>query len=170
MISTLLAENPTLARNLFLVAVAASAVLGFLLHRSRRSRVLGVLAIIGLVGTLSLTMSPSGGHAATFCAIQFSLPFQGIDTLANVAMMLPLTLFAALRLHRPLPVFAAVSGLPALIELVQGLVPTLGRACDTNDWFMNSVGAGLGAVLATAIITVEARRPQRPGQNAAVDD
>ena len=162
MISTLLAENPTLVRILFVVAVAASAVTGWLLYRSRRSRALVVLAAISLVGTLALTLSPSSGRATAFCTVQFSVPFQGIDTLANVALMLPLALFAALRLRRPLPVFAAVSGLSALIELLQALVPTLGRACDTDDWFMNTVGAALGASLAVVVITVvQARRPER---------
>ena len=132
MISTLLAQNPTLVRILFVVAVVASAVLGWLLHRSGRSRALTVLATIGLVGILALTMSPSSGRATAFCTVQFTVPFLGIDTLANVAMMLPLTLFAALRLGRPLLVLAAVSVLSALIELLQAAVPTLGRACDTR--------------------------------------
>lgn len=161
MISTLLAENPALARVLFLVAVAASTVLGWLLHRSHRPRALVVLATIGLFGTLALTLTPSSGRATVFCTVQFSVPFQGVETLANVALMLPLTLFAALRLGRPLPVLAAVSGMSALIELFQALVPILGRACDTNDWFMNTVGAALGALLAVVIIAVEARRPER---------
>jgi glycopeptide antibiotics resistance protein len=161
-ISTLLAENPTLVRILFVVVVASSTVIGWLLHQSRRSSALLILATISLVGTLALTLSPSSGFATAFCTVQFSVPFQGIDTLANVAMMLPLTLFAALRLGRPLPVFAAVSCLSALIELLQALVPTLGRACDTNDWFMNTIGAALGAVLAVVISTVvEAHRSGR---------
>jgi VanZ family protein len=161
-ISTLLAENPTLVRILFVVAVAMSTVIGWVLHRSRRFRALMVLAAISLVGTLALTLSPSSGFATAFCTVQFSVPFQGIDTLANVAMMLPLTLFAALRLGRPLPVFAAVSCLSALIELLQALVPTLGRACDTDDWFMNTIGAAFGAVLAVVITSVvEAHRPER---------
>ena len=167
MISTLLAENPVLVRVLLAVAVVACTVLGRLLHRTCRSGALSVLATIGLLGTVALTLSPSSGRATVFCTVQFSVPFQGLDTLANVAMMLPLTLFAALRLCRPLAVFAAVSGLSALIELFQALVPTLGRACDTNDWFMNTAGAALGALLAIAIISIEARCPERPRQRRA---
>ncbi|HEX8509219.1 MAG TPA: hypothetical protein VF635_06950, partial [Propionibacteriaceae bacterium] len=119
MISTLLAENPTLVRVLFVVAMAASTVLGALLHRSDRSGLLAFLAIVGLLGALALTLWPSGGRAGIFCTVQFSIPFQGIDTLANLALMLPLTLFTALRLGRPLPVFVAVSGFSALVELFQ---------------------------------------------------
>ena len=157
-ISTLLAENPTLVRVLFVVAMAASTVLGALLHRSDRSGLLAFLAIVGLLGALALTLWPSGGRAGIFCTVQFSIPFQGIDTLANLALMLPLTLFTALRLGRPLPVFVAVSGFSALVELFQALVPALGRACDTNDWFMNTIGAALGGFIAIAIIAGEARR------------
>lgn len=161
MISTLLAEHPVLVRVLFVVAVVACFVLGWLLHRVREPLPLAVLATIGLLGALALTLSPSSGRAALFCTVQFSVPFKGLETLANVAIMVPLTLFAALWLRRPLAVFGAVSGLSAFIELFQALVPTLGRACDTNDWLMNTVGATLGALLATVILSVEARRPER---------
>ncbi len=51
-----------------------------------------------------------------------------------------------------------MTGLSALIELVQAVVPDLGRSCDTNDWFMNTVGAAIGAMIATAIIALTARR------------
>jgi VanZ family protein len=160
-ISTLLAEHPVLVRVLFVLAVVATFVLGWLLHRVRKPLPLTVLATIGLLGALALTLFPSSGRAVVFCTVQFSVPFRGLDTLANVAMMLPLALFAALRLRRPLAVFGAVSGLSALIELGQALVPTLGRACDTDDWLMNTVGAAVGALLAAVIIAVEARRPER---------
>lgn len=158
MISTTLAEHASVVRALFWVAVAASAMLGWLLHRSGRQRALCVLAAVSLAGPLALTVSPSGGRASAFCAVQISVPFQGIETLANVAMLLPLTLFAALWVRRPLVVFGAVSGLSAVIELLQAFVPALGRACDTNDWFMNTVGAAIGALLAVGIIAFEARR------------
>jgi VanZ family protein len=160
-ISTLLAESPLLVRVFFVVAVVASTALGWLLHRAHITRALTVLVAIGLLGVLALTLSPASGRAVVFCTVQFSVPFQGIDTLANVAMVLPLALFAALRLGRPLAVFAAVSALSALIELFQALVPILGRACDTGDWLMNTVGAALGVLLAILIITVETRLPER---------
>ena len=158
MISTVLAEHASTVRVLFWFVVVLSAALGWSLHRSGRRRALLALAVVGLVGTLVLTVTPSGGSATVACAVQISVPFRGIETLANVAMLLPSTLFAALAVRRPLRVLGAVSGLSALIELVQAVVPALGRACDTNDWFMNSVGAGLGALLAAGIIAVEARR------------
>jgi len=57
-ISTRLAENPMLVPVLFVVAVVASTVLGWLLHRAHSSTVLAVPATIGLLGVLALTLSP----------------------------------------------------------------------------------------------------------------
>ncbi|PRY65916.1 VanZ like protein [Glaciihabitans tibetensis] len=161
MISTLLVENASLVRVLFWVAVAASATIGWLLHRSGKSRILSVLAAIGLLGIIALTVSPSDGGDSGFCTVQFSVPSRGIDTLANVAMMVPLSLFGALWLRRPLAVLAAVSGLSAGIELLQALLPALGRACDTDDWLMNTVGAVVGVLLAIGIIAVDGGHPRR---------
>ncbi|MHA7155688.1 VanZ family protein [Arthrobacter sp. TMN-50] len=145
-------------------AVAASAFLGWLLHRFGKSRALLVLACIGLIGALALTVTPSTSQPTTFCLVHFSGPFQGIEPLANVAMLLPLTLFAALGWRRPLPVLFAVSGLSALIEIIQALTPSLGRTCDTNDWFMNTLGAAIGTLLAAGIGALETRRRRRTGE------
>nr|WP_279589925.1 VanZ family protein [Frigoribacterium faeni] len=92
------------------------------------------------------------------CTVQFSVPFQGIDTLANVAMLLPLVLFLGTATSRPLAVLTGAVALSAVIEVVQALAPVLGRRCDTNDWFMNTVGAVLGAVIALVICALERRR------------
>ncbi len=62
--------------------------------------------------------------------------------------------------RRPLLVLTAVSGLSALTELTQALIPALGRTCVTDDWFMNTVGAALGPLIATGIIFLNKRRPQ----------
>jgi VanZ family protein len=160
-ISTLLAENADVLRVAFWVGVAACALVGWLLYRSRSNRALLVLAAIALAGMFVLTLSPSDGYAASPCTVQFSIPFQGIDTLANLAMTVPLALFASLRYRRPLAVLAAVSLLSVLIELVQAALPALGRACDTNDWLMNTVGAAVGALLAIGIIVGSRRRTSR---------
>jgi VanZ family protein len=156
-ISTLLAENAVVVRVAFWAGVAACALVGWLLYRSRANRALLVLAVIALAGMLVLTLSPSDGHAASPCTVQFSIPFQGIDTLANLAMTVPLALFASLRYRRPLAAPAAVSLLSVLIELVQAALP----ACDTNDWLMNTVGAAVGALLAFGIVVRSRRRRSR---------
>ncbi|WP_294569315.1 VanZ family protein [uncultured Arthrobacter sp.] len=157
MISTVLAAHPVLVRALFWVVIALGAVLAWVLHRMRAKKSFIVLVSLSFLGPLVLTLSPASGEPEFFCTIQFSVPFQGIDTLANVAMLLPLALFATLLLRRPLRVFAVVSGLSVLIELTQALVSALGRSCDTDDWFMNTIGAALGVLTAVCIIVLEKR-------------
>ena len=162
MITTFLVNHAPAVRVLFWVVLVALTALGWLVHRLRARRALVTLAGISAVGVLALTMTPAGdGGNGVFCTVQFSVPFQGIDTLANVALLFPLTLFAALLTNRPVPVVAAASGLSAAIELVQALLPSLGRACDTNDWFMNTVGAVLAGLLSAGIITVDRRQRAR---------
>lgn len=173
MISTVLASNPDLVRVLFWVAIAVGSVLGWILHRMRARKVLTAFTIISLLGPLVLTLSPSTAQPESFCYVQFSVPFRGIETLANLAMLIPLALFATLLLRRPLLVFAAVSGLSAIIELVQAVAPGLGRSCDTDDWFMNTVGAAIGVLVAAGILLLDERRTApsttaRDGNSTAV--
>lgn len=155
MISTLLAEHPTLVRVLFAVLVVLCAALGWWLHRRQARATLTALTAVALLGVAALTFSPSGDPGPVSCTVQFSVPFAGLDTLANIALLLPAVLFAALSTGRPLPVFLAGTGLSALIETVQMLVPDLGRACDTNDWWMNTIGAAIGALLSLAILMLD---------------
>lgn len=162
MISTFLVLHADLVPVFFWLTLAAGALLGWLLHRSDRQHALLALAILGLISPLALTLSPASGSPDAFCTVQFSVPFQGIDTLANLAMLVPLALFASLRFRRPLRTFAAVSGLSALIELTQAFLPALGRSCDTDDWFMNTIGAALGTLVAAGIIALGRRRARTP--------
>jgi hypothetical protein len=161
MISTFLVNNSAAVPIAFWLAVLVSAIVGWALTRFAWRLALVLVSGAALLGVLLLTMSPSSGEPEAFCAVQFSIPFQGIDTLANLAMMLPLALFGALATRRPVAVFAAASGLSALIELVQALVAALGRACDTDDWFMNSIGAALGAIIAAGVLVLDAGRRTR---------
>lgn len=158
MISTLLAEHPTLVRVLFAVLVVLSAALGWRLHRRGARTVLVVLTGLALLGVAALTMSPSGDPGPVACTVQYSVPFAGLDTLANIALLLPAVLFGSLATSRPVAVFLAGTGLSALIETVQMLVPDLGRACDTDDWWMNTIGAAIGALLSLAILVLDRRR------------
>ena len=158
MISTLLAQHPTLFRVLLGVAVLLAALIGALLHRHDRRGALAVLAGLGLVFALALTLSPAGSPRYAFCTVQLTWPLAGIDSLANVVLMLPLALFAALWRRRPLLVLAAVSGLSALVELAQALLPVLGRSCDTDDWFTNTLGAVVGVALAALVLRLVPRR------------
>ncbi len=80
-----------------------------------------------------LTLLPDGARSGgVTCTVQFSVPFQGIDTLANIALLLPLALFLSVATNRPLTVLAGTVALSVAIEVVQALAPALGRRCDTN--------------------------------------
>lgn len=159
MISTFLVEHAPLVRIGFWVAVAAATLLAWVLHRLRLRRVLLGLSAAALIAVLILTLLPDGARpGGVTCTVQFSVPFQGIDTLANVAMLLPLVLFLGTATNRPLTVLTGAVALSAVIEVVQALTPVLGRRCDTNDWAMNTVGAVLGAVIALVICAIDRRR------------
>jgi glycopeptide antibiotics resistance protein len=158
-ISTFLVEHAPLVRIGFWVAVAAATLLAWVLHRLRLQRVLLGLSAVAVVAVLVLTLLPDGARpGGVTCTTQFSVPFQGIDTLANVAMLLPLVLFLGTATNRPLTVLTGAVALSAVIEVIQALTPVLGRRCDTNDWFMNTVGAVLGAVIALIICAIDRRR------------
>ncbi|MCJ1674564.1 MULTISPECIES: VanZ family protein [unclassified Rathayibacter] len=161
MISTFLVEHAALVPIGFWIAVALVTALAWLLHRRGARRTLLVLAAVAFLAGIALTMYPPDGTPLVFCTVQFSVPFDGIDTLANIALLLPGALLLAVAVGRPVLVAAAVSGLSALIELVQASVPAIGRSCDTNDWFMNTIGAVLGALLAAVILAIENRRAGR---------
>lgn len=159
MISTFLVEHAPLVRPAFWVAVAVAAVLAWALHRLRLRGVLLGLSGLSLVAVLALTLLPDGVRTGgVTCTVQFSVPFQGLDTLANVALLLPLALFLGAATDRPLTVLAGTVALSAVIEVVQALAPALGRRCDTNDWFMNTIGALLGTVVALVVCRIDRRR------------
>ncbi|MDY0947198.1 VanZ family protein [Frigoribacterium sp. CFBP9039] len=159
MISTFLVEHAPLVRIGFWVAVAAATLLAWVLHRLRLRRVLLGLSAVALIAVLVLTLLPDGARpGGVTCTVQFSVPFQGIETLANVAMLLPLVLFLGAATNRPLTILTGAVALSAVIEVVQALTPVLGRRCDTNDWAMNTVGAVLGAVIALVICAIDRRR------------
>lgn len=159
MISTFLVEHAPLVRVGFWTVVTAATLLAWVLHRLRLRRVLLGLSAVALVAVLVLTLLPDGARpGGVTCTVQFSVPFQGIDTLANVAMLLPLVLFLGTATNRPLTVLAGAIVLSAVIEVVQAVAPVLGRRCDTNDWFMNTVGAILGAVVVVVVCAIDRRR------------
>jgi glycopeptide antibiotics resistance protein len=97
--------------------------------------------------------------------VQFALPTLGsVELLANVALFFPLVFFATLATRRPVLVLAAGTGLSAVIEAVQAALHDIGRSCDTNDWFMNTIGVVLGVLAAVATIALGNRRmPAAPG-------
>ncbi|MFI0169065.1 VanZ family protein [Streptomyces sp. NPDC017095] len=106
-----------------------------------------------LTGVLGVTFM-GGGPAGGQCVINHDLaePFHTTQGLWNLALTVPLGLFALLAVRRPLPVLAGVLTLPVAIEFTQATVSGLGRVCDSSDAEMNILGGLLGLVVATVIL------------------
>ena len=166
MITDVLMDHSALVPVVLGIVALACAGAGYAAVRSGRSGkpVLWALAVLSGLLVLGLTLVPAGrGGQAVTCTVQFALPtLTRVELLANVALFLPPVLFATLALRRPLVVVAAAAGTSAAIEVVQAVVPAIGRACDTNDWFMNAVGILAGALLAAGIRAIAHRTSGRP--------
>ena len=157
MITDLLLDHAASVPAALLAVVLVCVATGVLVLRRARAprRVAWLLTGLALLPVLALTLTPSGKgrgeHAA--CTVQFFLPsLTTVELLANVALLLPAAFFASLATRRPLLVAAVGSAGSAGLEAVQALVPAIGRACDTNDWAMNSLGVLAAALLAGAVL------------------
>ena len=176
MITQLLIEYRALVpAALFLTAICCFSV-GYLLVRSRRHgrRLLWVLTAVSALVVLALTIAPlPGAHLGPMtCTVQFDYPTLGrVELVANVAVFFPLAYFATLATRRPALTLAVLSATSAVIEIAQAIVLALGRACDTNDWLMNTIGAVAGVLAAVITLAVarrvDARRAAAPGPHAA---
>ncbi|SOE02580.1 VanZ family protein [Blastococcus haudaquaticus] len=165
MITDFLLEHSALVPGALAGIALICVGVGSLLVRDERGRGLltALSALSGLVA-LVLTLAPSGRGASDRigCTVQFALPsMTTVELLANVALFVPPVLFATLASRRPLTVLAIGSAVSAGIEVLQALLPVVGRACDTNDWFMNSIGVVGGVVLAVGMLAVVDRTTAR---------
>ncbi|MFD6177513.1 MULTISPECIES: VanZ family protein [unclassified Isoptericola] len=158
MISTLLVAHPWLSPAALAVLVAGGLALGPWLVARRRAA--WALCAASLVPVLLLTMVPVDRELFARCTVGWSLPTPGrVELLANVVLFVAPVFLAGVALRRPLLAFAGGTVVSALVELVQALVPALGRSCDTDDWLSNTIGAALGAGLAWVAV-VRWRRSQ----------
>ena len=159
MISTFLVAHHDLVPVVFLLIALACLGVGYLALRHPRSGRWTLWALLALAAlpVIALTLVPTSISRPDdlVCTVQFSVPtLGGVETLANIALFFPLTFFAALATRRPLLVLVAGSGLSAAIEALQAVAPAIGRACDTNDWMMNTIGTAVGVLLAWVTMTV----------------
>jgi VanZ family protein len=157
LITNFLLDHPALVPVAMLLVALAAVAVGYLVLRNRR--ITWTLVVLSVLPVLALTLVPAGVRMDEFlCTVQFALPAPGsVELLANVALFFPPVFFATLATRRPLLVLAAGSGLSAAIEAVQALVSGIGRACDTNDWLMNTIGSVIGVLLAYGTITLANR-------------
>ncbi|MGY2065807.1 VanZ family protein [Blastococcus sp. SYSU DS0619] len=163
MITDVLLEHSALVPVTLATIALGCVVVGYAAVRSRRSgrRILWTLTALSALPVLALTLTPSakGQLDQVVCTVQFALPsLTRVELLANVALSLPVVFFAALASRRPLPVLAVGSVTSAGIEALQALAPAIGRACDTNDWAMNTLGMTIGVALAVGTTRLAAAR------------
>ncbi|UXY28917.1 VanZ family protein [Streptomyces sp. HUAS TT20] len=108
-----------------------------------------------LTGVLGVTLALRGGESGRAeCVINHEItePLHTTQGLWNLAMFVPLGLFGALALRRPLPVLAGVLALPCVIELGQALAPFVSGICDSADVEMNAGGGVLGVAGGLALV------------------
>ena len=165
MITNFLLDNKALLLPAMLLVAAVCVGVGYAVLRAR-PWVSWALVALSLVPVAALTLTPVLGRSFQFCAVQFAVPtLHSVESLANVALFVPPVFFATLVTRLPLVMLAAGTILSAEIEVFQGLVPEVGRACDTNDWAMNTAGAVVAVLLARATVALSDRvRTPQPGR------
>ncbi|MCZ2829376.1 VanZ family protein [Modestobacter sp. VKM Ac-2986] len=162
MITNTLLDHAALVPAALLLVCLGSALLGHALLRARRARtLLGAVLGLSVLPVLALTLVPAARPAGegAGCTVQFALPTPGsVELLANVALFVPPDVLATLLTRRPLLVLLVAAGVSAAIETLQALLPALARACDTNDWAMDTAGATIGVLLATGVLALSRPR------------
>jgi glycopeptide antibiotics resistance protein len=159
MITTFLVEHSALVPVFALLLAVLGVGVGLLVLRSGKPWIGWSLFALSTLPVFALTLVPSGSaQDRVFCTVQFSLPSWGsVELLANLALFFPPAFFAVLATRRPWAVLVLASAGSVLVEGVQALVPGIGRACDTNDWMMNTIGALIGILLALGTLAFQHR-------------
>lgn len=156
MLATILVEYPWLTTAALLGLLVLGPVAGAWL--ARRPQTTRALLGLSIMTVALLTLVPTGRDLTVSCTIEWDLPRLGaVEMVANTILFVPGVLLAGVLSRRPLVVLLLASGASMLIETVQALVPALGRSCSTNDWFFNTLGAFLGALLAVAALRLARR-------------
>jgi hypothetical protein len=122
-----------------------------------------------LTGVLGVTFMGSG-PASGQCVINhnFVEPFRTTQGLWNLAMTVPLGLFALLAVRRVLPALVGVIALPLAIEFAQATVNGLGRVCDSADAEMNILGGLAGLAVAASVLARRGALSWRAGTKTSL--
>ena len=118
----------------------------------------GLLAA-ALVPVAVLTLVPQDQRGGVGCTLdEWLLPTPDrVELFANVVLFVAPVLLAGVATGRPLAMVATGSALSAVLEGVQALIPAIGRSCDTNDGLCNTIGAGVGGLLAVVAVRLARR-------------
>jgi hypothetical protein len=155
-ISTVLAEHRWLAPTALALLVVVGPFVGSWLAQRRPLAL--VVTAVSLVPLLALTLVPTGRQLGVGCTVQWMLPTSGrVELVANVVLFAAPVLLLGTSLGRPVAAFLAGSTASTLIELIQAVAAPIGRSCDTTDWLSNTIGSGVGALLAAAALRMAGR-------------
>ena len=174
MLSTYLAAYPWLAPAILSTELIVGLLLASVL--AARSRTSWTLAAIAVAVTLALTLYPTGRRSPVGCTFDVELLLLAPEPLANIALFVPVALLVAIATGSPLRGALCGAALSAAIEVLQALVPAIGRACTADDWLANSIGAALGAAVAALGLLLRRRAMRRRGAGSsdrspiAIDD
>ena len=126
---------------------------------------MGYLAVVGWI-TLGPQPINSGNGDLLWRALRFFsshestrwLTYSRVESLANVAMFVPIGVFFILLFGRRLWFLSVISGvlLTLAIEFAQQFIP--GRVSDVRDLLANSIGTVLGVLVALLLTHAKARR------------
>ncbi|MFJ4674538.1 VanZ family protein [Kitasatospora sp. NPDC088783] len=162
MIRAALHGNPGMIPAFLVLALLLAAAGHRLARRHGLPRRAVLLLAVALAGEVAVTLYPtfSGGAPDPSCAWSGDpgLAFRTEQGRLNLLMYLPIGLSAVLALGRPLAAACGVLALSATTETVQGLLPAIGRACDSADFTVNATGGLLGVLLGCAVRLVRRRR------------
>lgn len=153
-----LVEHPWITDAAFgLLILLGPFVAAWLVPRPRIARVLAAVAVGPL---LALTLLPVDRVAEHRCAIgSWSLAgFSQPEPAANILLLAVPVLLLGVATRRPLAALVAGCAASAAIEIIQALIPSIGRSCTASDWLWNAIGASLGAILAVAALRLAGRR------------
>ena len=116
---------------------------------------------VWLLALLYMTLRPAGSTERLNLVPDLGgAAFSAFDTLANVAVFVPLGLILVAARWRALPAIALGLAVSFAVEVLQ-LIVDVGRAADINDVITNTVGAALGWTIGWAI-RAGRRRTARP--------
>ncbi|MFC5910649.1 VanZ family protein [Streptacidiphilus monticola] len=157
----------------FLITALVTVGVARAARKSTRRWFIGAFAG-SVTAVLLLTLWSTGGSdMAPTCVINHNVlePFSEEQGLLNLGMFVPVGLLGTLSARHAWPAILFGVTLTACIELTQGLLPVIGRACDTSDFMANAAGAVLGGLAGWLFLQADRQPgtgwPLRPGRVVA---
>lgn len=136
---------------LLLIGLTAFGVVAAVRRTPPRPVVVAITLGAWLVALLFMTLRPAGSSVRINLVPDLGgADFSAFDTLANVAVFLPLGLILAAAGQKALPTVATGAAVSLGVEAAQFIV-NVGRAADVNDLITNTLGAALGWAIGWAI-------------------